>query len=315
LANCASKAWSGYTAVNFLDHNSFDCAALLNGSGSLWQQIKVPFGGRHPVANILFAARTAASKAFNAVSEDALSSEAHHQTAMTKPSFGSEVLAEIQPPPSNSPASFRAIGAILRHDTEGLNVPARTGIVVACMLLGLVFFPMLLVGAFIGWCILKDIWNAPLTRAQNDDTAARIYANSIIPMSVEYLRKCCDSPAETAFLDAMVSGYDLKAGPGAATGRGLRLRSQIPMGRAEFYSHKVHYPYRADFLVDEKLVVEIDGAAFHSSPEAVVHDRIRDEHLQKEGYTILRIPAKVVFNNPKEAVKRVELARAAMRIS
>jgi very-short-patch-repair endonuclease len=285
------------------------------GQGSFWQRINVPFGEQHPVANVYLTATTALNQFPVAQAAALKAAESNPQIAKAEPKFGAEVFAEIEPPPSTPTASFRSIGMILRHDMEGLDVPARAGIVAVCMLLGFVFFPMFLVGAFIGWCILENIWNAPLTRAQNADTAASIYAGSIIPMSVEYLRECCESPAETAFLDAMVSGYDLKTGPGAATGRGLRLRSQIPMGRARLSSRNFHSPYRADFLVDEKLVVEIDGAAFHSSPEAVVRDRIRDEHLQKEGYTILRIPAKVVFDNPKEAVKRVELSRAALRIS
>jgi hypothetical protein len=77
----------------------------------------------------------------------------------------------------------------------------------------------------------------------------------------------------------------------------LELQLQIPIGH-----------YRVDFLVNKHLVVEIDGAAYHSSLEAVEKDRIRDEYFIKSGYVVLRVPAKIVFNSHREAVQRVRCA-------
>jgi very-short-patch-repair endonuclease len=37
--------------------------------------------------------------------------------------------------------------------------------------------------------------------------------------------------------------------------------------------------YRADFLIDDKLVVEIDGATYYPSPEAVARDRQRESDM------------------------------------
>lgn len=111
----------------------------------------------------------------------------------------------------------------------------------------------------------------------------------------------------------MVSAYNLQTGPGAIEGQGLRLRNQVSMGRLRIYSNYASSQYRADFLVDEKLVVEIDGATYHSSPEAVARDRQRDADMRREGYSILRIPAQVVFRDSAEAVKRVENARKKLR--
>ena len=67
--------------------------------------------------------------------------------------------------------------------------------------------------------------------------------------------------------------------------------------------------YRLDFLVDKVLVVEVDGAAYYSSPEAIERDTQRDDFLRGEGFEILRIPAKVTLQNPEEAIERVRLAR------
>lgn len=268
------------------------------------------------MANVLFAARLAVAKASIVVSQDEASAAAESNTPICqhKPESVKPALAGNQPSPNTHPARYRSIQSILREDMVGLNVPMRVGIVAIMMLLGFVFFPMFLIGTIICWSIIEEIRDAPATRAQEADTAARIYASSISPITVEYLREQCESPAETAFLDAMVSSYELKTGPGAATGRGLRLRSQIGIGAYSVKMRQAPFAYRADFLVDEKLVIEIDGAAFHSSPDAVARDKVRDENLRNEGYTVLRIAAKVVFNDPKEAVNRVELARAVLRM-
>ena len=65
--------------------------------------------------------------------------------------------------------------------------------------------------------------------------------------------------------------------------------------------------YRLDFVANRTFIIEIDGAAWHSSPEAVERDRVRDAAMVAKGYKVLRIPAKVVLNTPKEAVRRVDV--------
>ena len=79
----------------------------------------------------------------------------------------------------------------------------------------------------------------------------------------------------------------------------LKLQMQVPVGR-----------YRLDFLVDKRLIVEVDGAAYHSSPEAVEKDGQRDTFMKGEGFAVIRIPAKITLYNPKEAVERVRRAQA-----
>ena len=68
--------------------------------------------------------------------------------------------------------------------------------------------------------------------------------------------------------------------------------------------------YRVDFLVNEWLVVEIDGAAYHSSPEAKARDQERDRHFESLRYAVLRIPAKLVFETPLMAIEKVNEALA-----
>lgn len=110
-------------------------------------------------------------------------------------------------------------------------------------------------------------------------------------------REDCESPAEDAFLQAITVAYDLKPTGRSFSGSGLNLSLQVEEGR-----------YRADFLANDWLIIEVDGATYHSSPEAMSRDRARDRYFEGLGYSVIRIPAKVVFNNPQEAVSRVRNA-------
>lgn len=65
--------------------------------------------------------------------------------------------------------------------------------------------------------------------------------------------------------------------------------------------------YRLDFVANRTFIIEIDGAAWHSSPEAVERDRLRDAAMMAKGYKVLRISAKVVLTTPKEAVRRLDV--------
>jgi hypothetical protein len=71
--------------------------------------------------------------------------------------------------------------------------------------------------------------------------------------------------------------------------------------------------YRLDFFANGWLVIEIDGAAYHSSLDDVARDETRDAYLKSYDYTVLRIPAKVVFSTPLQAVAKVRSALAEGR--
>lgn len=113
------------------------------------------------------------------------------------------------------------------------------------------------------------------------------------------VKEHAESPAETAFCEAMIDAYQLAPKLGSLLGKDLKLDFQVEEGR-----------YRVDFLANGWLVIEIDGAAWHSSPEAQARDQRRDAYFESLGYTVLRIPAKVVFESPQEAVQRVRSALA-----
>ncbi|WP_371734692.1 endonuclease domain-containing protein [Aliiroseovarius sp. xm-v-208] len=187
--------------------------------------------------------------------------------------------------------------------SQNLNVVARIFACVALVALGFLFPPFFVLAGFIALSLYRDILEAP----EQERERARLAARPEPRITVEDLRLGCESPAEEAFLDEMIRTFELKTGLGALVGPNLRLRNQVPVGQLKQNGTR---EFRADFLVDEDLVVEIDGAEYHTSLEARANDQRRDEIILKAGYSILRIPAKVVLRHPDVASEWVKKARA-----
>lgn len=175
-----------------------------------------------------------------------------------------------------------------------MTIPLRILIGVISGLIGLVFFPMMIVTVIMAWSIYKEVSDPP-------ELPKVTPAPEASPLTINQVQDQSESPAETDFLNAMIKAYNLAPAHGELAGSGLRLRSQVKIAK-----------YRIDFLVDGRLIVEIDGAVWHSSKEAVERDRIRDRGLKDRGYTVLRIPAKVALYYPDDAVALVEAARAQL---
>lgn len=54
---------------------------------------------------------------------------------------------------------------------------------------------------------------------------------------------------------------------------------------------------RVDFLIGERLVIEVDGRAFHDQASSFEGDRNRDAELSIRGYRVLRFSYRQVFEN------------------
>ncbi len=148
----------------------------------------------------------------------------------------------------------------------------------------------LLIALFVVWHFIPEAKSPrPSPKFRRD---LRVDARD--PRWRDFIEEHCESPAETAFLKAMIDANDFVPELGSLRTDGLKLDLQVQEGG-----------YRVDFLANEWLVIEIDGAAYHSSEEARARDRQRDDYFEGLGYSVLRIPAKVVFTDPDEAVRRV----------
>jgi very-short-patch-repair endonuclease len=64
---------------------------------------------------------------------------------------------------------------------------------------------------------------------------------------------------------------------------------------------------------DARLVVELDGRAYHSSPRAFEEDRIRDAGLQRAGFRVLRITYRRLWKDPAGVIADINafVSRAA----
>ena len=169
----------------------------------------------------------------------------------------------------------------------------RIGLILVLLPVCFVFpFALILVG-FVAWTIYEDLKpqqypNAPPPRTWRD---AR-------PEDSDWLDLFCagcESPAEERFLREMVKEYKLKPRDGKLISPNLTLEIQFKFSN-----------YRFDFLANGCQIIEIDGATYHSSPEQVERDKIRDQFSLQNGYKVLRIPASIVFNSPDEAVRRAK---------
>lgn len=107
----------------------------------------------------------------------------------------------------------------------------------------------------------------------------------------------CESPAESGFLTAMIETFSLQPRDGKLVAGDLSLDLQVG-----------HPPYRLDFLLNEWLIIEIDGVTYHSSPEAIARDKKRDAFFEEQGFTVIRIPASIVFKTPSGAIGLVKKA-------
>lgn len=65
-----------------------------------------------------------------------------------------------------------------------------------------------------------------------------------------------------------------------------------------------------DFLIGTKLVIEVDGWAYHANPDVFEHDRTRDARLSIRGYRVLRFSYQQVMSRWGE-VKGAILAAIA----
>lgn len=180
------------------------------------------------------------------------------------------------------------------------NISLRVGLVIIFILVGFVFPLSFGLAALIAFSVYDDI-----SKPRTDGASGHSKLTDLTSETEGWqdsFRAVCESPAETGFLDAMICAFDLEPENGFLSGGGLKLSMQVPVAR-----------YRLDFLVDDRLVVEVDGAAYHSSPEAIESDQRRDLFLNEKGFEVLRIPAKTTLYSAHEAVVLVKNARVNVK--
>ena len=75
-----------------------------------------------------------------------------------------------------------------------------------------------------------------------------------------------------------------------------------------FGDKEKHGRYRVDFILrDARLIIELDGHAYHSSPEQLEKDAIRQRYLSRAGYTVIRFTGREVNRSAQACVDEVRI--------
>jgi very-short-patch-repair endonuclease/predicted transcriptional regulator of viral defense system len=77
----------------------------------------------------------------------------------------------------------------------------------------------------------------------------------------------------------------------------------LPSTNARLHGYEVDFLWRF-----QRLIVEVDGFAFHSSPVAFERDRRRDAQLIAAGYRVLRLTWRQIVNEPEATLVRLTRA-------
>ena len=70
---------------------------------------------------------------------------------------------------------------------------------------------------------------------------------------------------------------------------------------------------RVDLLIDTWLVIEVDGAAFHSGRDAFAADRERDAELARRGYRVFRVSYRQVVDDWPAVLRAIQQIRLERR--
>lgn len=69
-----------------------------------------------------------------------------------------------------------------------------------------------------------------------------------------------------------------------------------------------HGRYRVDFILrDARLIIELDGHTYHSTPEQLEKDAIRQRYLSRAGYTVIRFTGREINRSSKACVDEVSI--------
>lgn len=75
------------------------------------------------------------------------------------------------------------------------------------------------------------------------------------------------------------------------------VKTQVPVGA-----------YRADVIIEARgrlLAVECDGAAFHTSDDAVAHDRRRDRYFATQDIFVMRFTGSEIARDPRQCAAQI----------
>lgn len=112
--------------------------------------------------------------------------------------------------------------------------------------------------------------------------------------------------------------------PGTRVARHASRLVQIPsesgvesLLKAHLFSHRIGFhaqvpigPYRVDFQIGQRLIVEVVGAEFHAGATAFENDARREQFLQRCGFQVLRVTARQILTEIAPAMETIRTLTA-----
>lgn len=83
--------------------------------------------------------------------------------------------------------------------------------------------------------------------------------------------------------------------------KGFKFRTQFPILIKKYKKYVI-----VDFLIEDKLVVEVDGIYHIKSKARIKKDEIKDKALRSKGYSILRFTDKEIYENLDKVIEKIE---------
>lgn len=147
---------------------------------------------------------------------------------------------------------------------------------------------------------------------------------------------CLPPPASTALATSAIRLHDVpldllkeqllgdRSGPVLAALRQLDLRSESIVevdARHLFLTNGISFEQqvqldgigRVDFLIEDYLIVEVDGHAFHSGRHEMLRDRARNNSSTVQGFAVLRYMPEVIWFEPDRVVAEIQAVLALRR--
>jgi uncharacterized protein DUF559 len=154
------------------------------------------------------------------------------------------------------------------------------------------------------------VWSAPVGTSERS-TRPIASAFSTFPRLPRYAREPRGVEA-AGRLRALLATH---IGPSPETRSALEHRFLDLCHRAGLPTPAINVPV-CDYEVDalwpaQRLVVELDGYAFHHARKAFESDRTRDAALQLAGYRVLRVTHRRLVDDPSAVIETIRKLLAA----
>lgn len=121
-----------------------------------------------------------------------------------------------------------------------------------------------------------------------------------------------ESPIEVTLFNALMRSakFVLCEKDAKPTGEGIFVIPQAQVGkyRADFLFKQIAYPVGRRVWppkLKSMLCVECDGHEFHSTPEDIAYDRLRDEFFAEKGIETLRITGSEIYKNANFCIDNI----------